>query len=96
MLTCGWQFKPGDAMRRFIGSVALLIIMAILAPPALAQMGPPVNKRSQKATPAQIERKRQADEIDRKYKATLKKTDPDAPAKPDPWANMRGAGDGKK
>lgn len=76
-------------MRALARGLLLLTILAV-ASPAWAQMGPPAARKARVPTAEQIERKRQADELDRKYKATLKKTDP-ASGTTDPWANMRGA-----
>ena len=44
----------------------------------------------------QKEKKKEAEELDKRYKSTLEKTRKDTPAERiDPWSNMRGANDPK-
>jgi hypothetical protein len=71
-------------MRRvIIGLVAL----AVLAPPAFAQY----RGGAKEPTPEEIEKKREVETLERQYKSTLERTNrQDAPARTDPWANMRG------
>jgi hypothetical protein len=53
---------------------------------------------AQGPTPEEIQKKRDAAELDQKYKAAIKnsKSDVQTNAKKDPWANMRGPADGKQ
>lgn len=61
-----------------------LVLLALLAAPALAQKG--------QDSPEEMDKKRQAEALDSKYKNALKRTSPDnsTPVRTDPWANMRG------
>lgn len=72
-------------MRRMVLGVALL---ALLTGPALAQ-----GRRKPPSTAPQaedIQKKKEREEIDRKYQGTLRRTPNKKPAKVDPWADMRG------
>ena len=68
-----------------------LIGLSILTLPAQAQ------QRGKDPTPAEIQKQRDAAELDRKYKAALEQTKSDAAAMPrkDPWADVRGTSNGK-
>jgi hypothetical protein len=62
-----------------------------LAVPVHAQKG-----RAKEPSPEEIQRKREAAELDQKYKAAIKsQRDADTSAKKDPWANMRAPAGGK-
>jgi hypothetical protein len=69
-----------------------LMILALAGLPAMAQRGgqkPP--------DPEEVQKKREAEALDRQYKSTLERTKSDtAPARTDPWANMRGTTDTPK
>jgi hypothetical protein len=69
-----------------------LVGLSILALPAHAQRGP------KGPTPQEIEKKREAAEVDRQYKAALQRTgsEAQATAKKDPWANMRAPANGQQ
>ncbi len=71
------------------------IVLALLAGPALAQQ--PRQQQGNPSQQAEEEAKsKNADAIDRQYKATLDRTRKDvAPVRTDPWSNMRSADDGK-
>ena len=73
--------------------VIALVAMGVLALPAQAQRRVP----GQGPTEAQIQKKRDAAELEQKYKAAIK-TQPaqTVNSKKDPWANMRGPTDGKQ
>jgi hypothetical protein len=78
-------------MLRFAFGLAVLV--AMLAPPAYAQ------KRGAPSplTAREVQKKKEAEAVDRQYKSTLKKTDQDAaPVRTDPWSNMRGPSEGKR
>jgi len=79
-------------MRRLAVSILLLVMFAT---PVFAQGG-----RARQDTPEEIQRKKDADNVDQQYKSTLKrmKQDDTAPARADPWANMRAPAptDGKR
>jgi hypothetical protein len=68
-----------------------LSALAILAVPAHAQG----RGGGQGPTPEEIQKKRDAADLDQKYKAAIKQTQDAQNAKKDPWANMRGPSDGK-
>ena len=72
-----------------------LVVLGVLAGPALAQKG---GGGQQQPTPEEIQSKRDAAELDKQYKATLKRSNSGAttPARVDPWANMRGANEPKR
>jgi hypothetical protein len=59
------------------------IVLAGLALPAYAQEG--------KYDAQDASKKREAEALDKQYKTILQLTDKTAPAKIDPWQNMRGA-----
>lgn len=79
-------------MRRLAVSFLLL---AIFATPVFAQGG-----RARQDTAGEIQRKKDAENVDQQYKSTLKrmKQDDAAPVRADPWANMRAPAptDGKR
>ena len=68
-----------------------LIGLSILALPAQAQ------RRGKEPTAAEIQKQRDAAELDQKYKAALQRTKSDAAAttRKDPWADVRGVSNGK-
>lgn len=77
--------------------IAGAVLAGCFAGPAFAQKAPD-------QTPMQMEEKqkqRDAAEIDRQYKSTLRRTRSGGgstaatPAADDPWSNMRGSGDSK-
>jgi hypothetical protein len=75
--------------------IAFVMTLAVLAAPAHAQ-------RRGGAAPAQpsaedLDKKRQEQALDSQYKSALQrmKTDP-APARIDPWANVRGSDTSKR
>jgi len=80
-------------MRVFPATAALVAVAAVLsAPAALAQVSL-TNSGDDKALTrrSDAEKKRDA-EIDREYRATLRRAGPDAAAaKTDPWGNVRAA-----
>ena len=47
-------------------------------------------------TPEELQKKREAAELDQKYKASLKAQSNAQSTQKDPWANMRGPADGKQ
>ena len=79
----------GMAVTRYIVALVLLVAFA----------GPVFAQPSQEDDPIimeQKQKKKEADELDKRYKSTLKNTDQTvAPARSDPWQNMRGADDSK-
>ncbi|HEY5280652.1 MAG TPA: hypothetical protein VIJ67_12950 [Pseudolabrys sp.] len=82
-------------MRKLVTAVMALNVVAltIVVLPVHAQ-----GRGGDKApTAEEIEKKRDAADLDQKYKAALKQTQSDAQttAKKDPWANMRGPAAGK-
>ena len=77
-------------MRRL---VIAFVAMGVLALPAHAQRRVP----NQGPTPAEIQKQRDAAELDQKYKAAIKtRSEQTTNSKKDPWANMRGPADGKQ
>lgn len=64
-----------------------LVVLALLAGPVHAQKkGGPAEP-----TPEELQQKRDAAALDKQYKDTLRRTGQEAaPAKVDPWANLRG------
>lgn len=77
-------------MRRLTVS---LLAVAVLAAPAFAQgRRPPQGARQ--PTAEQIQKKREAAEIERRYNATIKATPTATATSKDPWALVRGV-DGK-
>jgi hypothetical protein len=76
-------------MARFI---VALVLLAVIAGPALAQKKPP-------DTPLALEeqqKKKEAEEVDKQYNAMRKNRDQAATSvRVDPWQNMRGADDSK-
>jgi Flp pilus assembly protein TadD len=77
-------------MRKVILAMAALCVLAI---PAHAQR----RGADQGPSPEEIQKKRDAADLDQKYKAAIKQTQSDtqSAAKKDPWANMRGPSDSK-
>ena len=74
-------------MRRL---TVFVLALAVLTVPAFAQG----RRQAHQPTASEIQKKKDAAEIERKYQATIKAV-PAAPAKNnDPWANVRGV-DGK-
>lgn len=72
--------------------VIALVATSVLALPAHAQRG----GADQGPTPEEIQKKRDAADLDQKYKAAIKaQKSEQTNSKKDPWANMRGSGDGK-
>jgi hypothetical protein len=70
-------------MRPFV----IAAIIASLAVPALAQDGDPAKAEANKA---EQQKKKEADEVERAYKDTLKRTNREQPVKKsDPWGSMR-------
>ena len=88
MIACPARNKWVTAMARYIVAIVLL---AIIAGPALAQ------QRARRRTAREDESKiKDAEAIDKQYKATLRKDDPATTSeRVDPWQNMRGADDSK-
>ncbi len=72
-------------------TIAAAIALVVLTGPVMAQVNdsPMVQEEKQK--------KKDAASVDLQYKATLRRTNQDvtAPARADPWQNMRGADDSK-
>jgi hypothetical protein len=66
--------------------------VSVLALPAHAQ-----SRRGggREPTAEEIQKRREAAEIDQKYKAALKQQSAAQATKKDPWANMRGPAEGK-
>ncbi|HXD46419.1 MAG TPA: hypothetical protein VN655_14930 [Pseudolabrys sp.] len=71
--------------------VIALAAASVLALPAHAQR----RGADQGPTAEEISKKRDAADLDQKYKAAIKQTQDAQNAKKDPWANMRGPSDGK-
>jgi hypothetical protein len=65
------------------------LTLGTLAGPSFAQDRMP-SRPPQQMTDQELERQRDAAEIDRKYKATIKATPGKAAASNDPWALVRG------
>ena len=69
-------------------SLVAFVLLAAVAAPAVAAEDPAVQEREQQ--------KKDAEALEKQYKATLKNTDSaPAPARADPWQNMRGPDDSK-
>jgi hypothetical protein len=72
--------------------IVAAVLLAVIAGPVLAQP-------SRDDDPIIIEqntKKKDAEELDKRYKATLRNTGQSvAPVKSDPWVNMRGSDDSK-
>jgi hypothetical protein len=67
--------------------LVIAAIIASLAVPALAQEGDPAKAEANKA---EQQKKKEADEVERAYKDTLKRTNREQPVKKsDPWGSMR-------
>ena len=71
--------------------ILAMTALGVLALPAHAQR----SGAGQGPTPEEIQKKRDAADLDQKYKAAIKQTQDAQSAKKDPWANMRGPSDGK-
>ena len=72
--------------------VIVFVALSILALPAHAQR----RGADQGPTPEEIQKKRDAAELDQKYKAAIKiQSATQTNTNKDPWANMRSASDGK-
>jgi hypothetical protein len=80
----------GNAMKRFtLGAV----ILALLATPVYAQK----RKAAPEATPEELQKKRDAETVDRNYNSALKRMEqPGSAGRTDPWSNMRGPSEGKR
>ena len=93
MLACRPRNQQGSVMARTIVAIGLIAVMAVMAGPVFAQ------KKKQEETPYSIElkeKKKEAEAVDRQYKATMKRTEKDdAPVQVDPWQNMRGTDNSK-
>lgn len=68
-----------------------LMILALAGLPAMAQRG-----AEKPPDPEEVQKKREAEALDRQYKSTLERTKSDAPVRTDPWANMRSTTDTPK
>jgi hypothetical protein len=80
-----------SAVRKIAASA---IVLGLLGGPVFAQASRPDD-------PIMIQEKdkqQQAEALDKQYKRTLDRTrkESEAPVRSDPWANMRGANDGKR
>jgi len=78
-------------MRRL--TISSLLTLAVLTTSALAQ-GHRTPSAPRQPTAEEIQKQRDAAEIERRYKATIKTTPAPAAANKDPWALVRGM-DGK-
>lgn len=76
--------------------IGLVMMLAVMAAPVHAQMRG--NAAPQGPTPEELDKKRQDEALDRQYKSTLKrmKQSDAAPARVDPWANVRGSDTAKR
>lgn len=73
--------------------IVALVLLAVIAGPAFAQQKKPSDNP---LVEIEQQRKKDAEAVDKKYKATLKNTDQAAaPVRIDPWQNMRGTADSK-
>lgn len=83
------QGSAGDKMVRLLFCLAMLLM---LPAPVQAQ-----KRGAQEPTAEEIQRRRDAEALDRQYKSTLKRTQQDtAPVRNDPWQNMRGSDNVKR
>ena len=79
----------GNVMRR--GMFGILLLGLLTAPVHAQQRGPAP------PTPEELEKKREAEAVDRQYKSTLQRMKQDTTTvRSDPWANMRGPSEGKR
>jgi hypothetical protein len=79
----------GTAVAR---TIVALVLLAAIAGPVFAEEAPPDDP----AVQDRIQKKKEAEALDKQYKATLKNTDQTTtPVRSDPWQNMRGAADSK-
>ena len=70
------------------------ILLAMLVGPAFAQQ--PSMDSKDPAILDQEQKKKDSEEVDKRYKSTLDKTRQEtAPVRADPWSKMRGADDSK-
>jgi hypothetical protein len=77
-------------MRRLTAS---LLVLTVLAAPALAQSRRP-SPGARQPTAEELQKKKDAAEIENQYKATIKATPAKSATNNDPWALVRGM-DGK-
>ncbi len=76
-------------MARYI--VALVLLVAVVGP-VFAQQ----SRDDDPIIAEQKQKKKEAEELDKRYKSTLKSTDQTTtPVRADPWQNMRGPDDSK-
>lgn len=79
-------------MKRMIAATVGLAFLTVLTGVAFAQE----LKEDDPIIIEQKEKRKEAEDTDKRYKATLQKTRKDTPAERiDPWSNMRGADDSK-
>ena len=72
--------------------VVSAVLLGILSGPAFAQ-----KKENEPLEVQDRDKKQQQDALDQQYKRTLDRTRKEGePVRADPWANMRGSGDGKR
>jgi len=62
------------------------VMLALLTVPAYSQKGSPPDP---KAEAEKVEQKKRAQEIERDYKASLKRTTPQSATPSDPWRDLR-------
>ena len=75
-----------------LAALCVLSLLTTIAAPAFAQ----ASRDDDPIIMDQARKKKEAEEIDRRYRATLKNTDKAAtPVHNDPWQNMRGVDDAK-
>jgi hypothetical protein len=87
-LAIGWPqgFTLGSAMKTF---TATAVIIALLTVPAFSQQGKG-SAPDPKAEAEKVEQKKRAQEIERDYKALIKRTTPQSTSVPsDPWHDIR-------
>jgi hypothetical protein len=87
-LAIGWPqgFALGSAMKTF---TATAVIIALLTVPAFSQQGKG-SAPDPKAEAEKVEQKKRAQEIERDYKALIKRTTPQSTSVPsDPWHDIR-------
>lgn len=71
-----------------------VLTLAVLTGPALAQ-GHRTPSAPRQLTPEEMQKKRDAADIERRYNAAIKATPAPATTNRDPWAIVRGTSDGK-
>ena len=75
--------------------IVALVLLAVIAGPAFAEEKPDP-KDPNPLHVLELQRRKEAAAVEKKYEETLKKSDKTAaPARVDPWQNMRGAEDAK-